>query len=736
MFCRFNLRASFFAFFLLVILLFPISYSFAESNDISEISNLVYYSLNSSLSICFFENREEAALLEDELGIILTVTEADKGYQALVLICKATVDSKIEGLFSKKSKFGTCLSEQYVVHIKKYLSLNPGIRLRTSFKHINEVINKGDIDIFEKKGLDGKVVEIRRGFLFRAQNVTEKCENIDNSNKENLNVIENIKKVATDIYAHSSSATLDESQDGKPEVDQGDKMFGELCKELSPEEFVDAVRFQNTFFLPDVVYLKLSVLLRRVIKRMELSRSAEETLSIILPGVGGLVVSDSRCEEAIRTSLVSGELITPGIGSNEIPILCKKLQVCMTEQIFHESVLVAITKSKRYVEFVLKRNRSYMWEILSKMSGVLGNINGLRAYQLWMELEILIKQLNPEEDVLHSDLPKEMILLTELINDSKSPTVECTISLMKIGTSYEIRLSQVSEVARICNRIVSDSSSFLSSDELRLISDTTILSRISDWIIGTFILEKHIPPGVTKPAACMYLSAITSPMDYSTITNFLWPKVVFAIASSSSSALSFTTKSVDPENCRKALEKIIKKIGDKLQLNIDETCGKMATCILNGRLGRINIDDTINNALSQSTQVLFGDPGTNSASLRVARFIFESKAPSKSKKRGFSKLSAPLRGSVLFAHLHAIMPGGFSVNDIVKFVHSFTKESPPYGPVKKCFKSLLKYIPVFVAADKDVKSICIDAFGPWIMPDVLVSDVLLSHNSVENDYII
>lgn len=715
-------------------------------HEISSIFDSVYSSINKSLEMCFKDLGGKLVRPTESLGVIYQVVKKKENYSIKILLYQpSNIVAGLNEIFNDYESFKNCISKYYNTELDQYISNKPGISHSTDFKFSTELPSKEELEEIEVKNRNGETFVIRKVFQFK---ITNSKQNFNEAevliSKQNNLLVENTKTSIT-----TTTTTVPKELMARPslsntgnQVDKSIISFNEivysdiLCRELSSEELIEAIKFQNTFMLPDIIYLEVIVLLRRLAKRIDFFRSAEESLSIIMPGIGGLLVSDTHCEESLRVSLVAGELTIPGVGPNEFPVLCQKLQQCLSNQSFHNSVLISLSKSKKYVEFALKRNRSFMWETLNKMVGVLGNTNGLKSYQLWLEMEILIKDTTPDEDVLHSDIPKEMILITDLIKNSKFQTVECTISIMKIGASYDIRLSQISEVARICSRIFSDSSSYLSVDEMRLISDTTILSRIADWMIGTFILEKHIPPGVTKPAACMYLSAITSPMDYSSITNFLWPRVVFAISSSSSSALSFTARTVDPENCRKSLIKILKKIGDKIHINIDETCGKMANCILNGRIGRISVDDTINNALSQSQQTINYDYGTNSASLRLARFIFESKAPKKSKRNGFSKLSAPLRGSVLFGHLQTIMPGGFSINDIVKFVHSFTKEAPPNGPAKKCFKALIKYIPIFISSDNELKTICINAFGPWIMPDILVSDVTFSQSTISNEIIV
>ncbi|OII74924.1 uncharacterized protein cubi_03055 [Cryptosporidium ubiquitum] len=714
-------------------------------HEISSISNSVYLSINESLEICFKNSDNKLIYPIESLGVIYQVAKKKENFSIKILIYHPNRMADLSKVFSDYGNFKDCISKYYNIKLDQCISNKPGINYSTDFKFSIELPSKEELEEINIKNRSGEIFVIRKIFKFKITSSTENFSETqvlvakDNSTIESTvtsatttNPTTTSKELIAESNQNTSSNKLDKEVMNLNEIIYSNT----LCKELSSDEVIEAIKFQNTFMLPDIIYLEVVVLLRRVAKRIDFFRSAEESLSIIMPGIGGLLVSDIHCEESLRVSLVAGELTIPGVGPNVFPAICQKLQQCLGDQSFHNSVLISLSKSKKYVDFALKRNRSFMWETLNKMVGVLGNTSGLKSYQLWLEMEILIKNTIPDEDVLHSDLPKEMILIVDLIKNSKSQTVECTISVMKIGASYDIRLSQISEVARICSRIFSDSSSYLSVDEMRLISDTTILSRIADWMIGTFILEKHIPPGVTKPAACMYLSAITSPMDYSSITNFLWPRVVFAISSSSSSALSFTTRSVDPENCRKSLIKILKKIGDKIQINIDETCGKMANCILNGRIGRISVDDTINNALSQSQQTIKYDFGTNSASLRLARFIFESKAPKKSKRNGFSKLSAPLRGSVLFGHLQTIMPGGFSINDVVKFVHSFTKEAPPNGPAKKCFKVLIKYIPIFISSDNELKTICINAFGPWIMPDILVSDVTFSQSTISSEIIV
>ncbi|KAF7456479.1 hypothetical protein HWI79_3047 [Cryptosporidium felis] len=717
-----------------------------EHSELLEVCSLVDSSLNKSLINCYTKLNDSISFPTENFGIIYQIQEKEKKYIVKVLLYEIPNEKKTENSTSKdENEFRKCFSELCLIEINNLINSKLNIEVSTILKTTSELPSNSDLKEIDIKDKNGNLKAIRRIFKFDLNSVNNLNEmNMiaikDKSDSENM-----ISKTTTATVSASPAVTGIENHEvtnamnkpyneethflGKP-IDSGG-----LCAELSSEELIDLIKFQNTFLLPDVIYLEVSTLLRRIAKRIDLQRSAEESLSIVMPGIGGLIVSEVHCEEVLRVTLVTGELTTLGIGPNEFPIICQKLQQCLIEQSFHNSVVIGLSKCRKYVDFALKRNRNFMWETLNKMVGILGNTNGLKSYQLWLELEIMISRAIPEE-VLHSDLPKEMILMTDLIKNSKLKTVDCTISLMRIGASYEIRLSQITEVARLCNRIFSDSTGFLSVDEMRLISDTTILSRIADWMIGTFILEKHIPPGVTKPAACMYLSAITSPMDYSTITNFLWPRIVFALSSSSPSALSFTSKSVDPENCRKSLQKVLKILGDKLQINIDETCGKMASCILNGRIGRISIDDTISNALNQSKQTINYDFGTNSASLRLARFIFESKAPIKSRKNGFSKLSAPLRGSVLFGHLQSIMPGGFSINDIVKFVHSFTKESPPSGPAKKCFKVLIKYIPVFISSDKELKTICTNAFGPWIMPDILVSDVMFSHSTLSKEIVV
>ncbi|KAL3127178.1 hypothetical protein CHM_7g3840 [Cryptosporidium hominis] len=714
--------------------------------EISSISKSVYTSINKSLEICIKDVYTGLTHKSENLGVIYQVVKKKENYNIKILIYESFNQVEDPNTASDYCNFKSCITKHYYSELDQLIGDKNEISYSTNFKFILELPSKEELEEIERKDKNGKLVVVRKMFKLNIASLIQNSNKSEISNPSEHNLpaksITSTTTNATTAVASTEITTMPSKDNQINQVNTNFISFNEIvnlnifCAELSSEEVIDAIKFQNTFMLPDIIYLEVAMLLRRLAKRIDLFRSAEESLSAIMPGIGGLLVSDTHCEESLRVSLVAGELTTPGVGPNEFPVICQKLQQCLSDQSFHNSALVSLSKSKKYVDFALSRNRNFMWETLNKMVGILGNSSGLKSYQLWMEVEILIKNTTPDEDVLHSDLPKEMILIADLMKNSKSQTVECTISIMKIGSLYDIRLSQVSEVARICNRIFSDSSSYLSVDEMRLISDTTILSRIADWMIGTFILEKHIPPGVTKPAACMYLSAITSPMDYSSITNFLWPRIVFAISSSSSSALSFTTKSVDPENCRKSLVKILKIIGDKIQINIDETCGKMASCILNGRIGRISVDDTISNALSQSQQTINYDFGTNSASLRLARFIFESKAPKKSKRNGFSKLSAPLRASVLFGHLQTIMPGGFSINDVVKFVHSFTKESPPNGPAKKCFKVLIKYIPVFVSSDNELKTICINAFGPWIMPDILVSDVTFSQSTFSNEVVV
>ncbi|KAH8582620.1 uncharacterized protein ELE39_001276 [Cryptosporidium sp. chipmunk genotype I] len=716
--------------------------------EISSISKSVYISINKSLEICIKDFDTELINKIENLGIIYQVVKKKENYYIKILIYKPSNGlTEINTLLDDYSNFKSCIKEHYNSELDQQISNKHEICYCTDFKFSIELPSREELEEIERKDRNGELTAIRKMFKFDITSLIQNSNKteISNSSQDYLPV-ENTTLTTTNTPITTSTSTeLMTKSVINTQVNQADKNVislneifhsNALCIELSSEEVIEAIKFQNTFMLPDIIYLEVAILFRRLAKRIDFFRSAEESLSVIMPGIGGLLVSDTHCEESLRVSLVAGELTIPGVSPNEFSVICQKLQQCLSDYSFHSSALIGLSKSKKYVDFALKRNRNFMWETLNKMVGILGNTSGLKSYQLWIEMEILIKNTTPDEDVLHSDLPKEMILIVDLIKNSKFQTVECTISMMKIGASYDIRLSQISEVARICNRIFSDSSSYLSVDEMRLISDTTILSRIADWMIGTFILEKHIPPGVTKPAACMYLSAITSPMDYSSITNFLWPRIVFAISSSSSSALSFTTRSVDPENCRKSLIKILKIIGDKIHINIDETCGKMASCILNGRIGRISVDDTINNALNQSQQTINYDFGTNSASLRLARFIFESKAPKKSRRNGFSKLSAPLRGSVLFGHLQTIMPGGFSISDIVKFVHSFTKEAPPNGPAKKCFKVLIKYIPVFISSDNELKTICVNAFGPWIMPDILVSDVTFSQSTISNEIIV
>lgn len=697
--------------------------------EISQVSDSVHSSILKALEVCFNELEDGKSLPVERVGVVYQVQRKRERYSAKILVYRPMDDAAGQnGVLEGQSFLSSCISKHYAAEVERMTGSVPGLFCSTDIKYADALSSEEELEEVEKRDKNGALVIIRRRFMF---NIVQ---------SEDTSTAEDAAPTSTSTPTPASGGACTSSPDCQKDVNalRFDESFhpSSLCRELTPEEVVDAIKFQNAFMLPDIIYLEVSVLLRRLAKRIDLHRSAEETLSIVMPGIGGLLVSDIHCEESLRVSLVAGELTIPGVGPNEFPAICHRLQQCLADQTFHSSALIGLSKAKKYVEFVLKRNRNFMWETLNKMVGILGNVGGLKTYQLWLEMEILIKNTTPGEDVLHSDLPKEVILLADLVKNSKSQVVECTISLMKIGASYDIRLSQTSEVARICNRVFSSSPSYLSADEMRLISDTTILSRIADWMVGTFILEKHIPPGVTKPAACMYLSAITSPMDYSSITNFLWPRIVFAISSSSASALSFSTRSVDPENCRKSLSKVLRLMGDKIQINIDETCGKMAGCVLNGRIGRVSVDDTISNALNQSQQTINYDVGTNSASLRVARFIFESKAPLKSKRNGFSKLSAPLRGSVLFGHLQAIMPGGFSVNDVVKFVHSFTKESPPNGPAKKCFKELIKYIPVFASSDNELKTICVNAFGPWIMPDILVSDVTFSQSTVHNDIIV
>ncbi|KAJ1614361.1 hypothetical protein OIY81_455 [Cryptosporidium canis] len=704
--------------------------------EISVISDTIRSSINKSLEICFEDLNEKLSSPIERLGVIYQVLKQKECYTIKILIYHPSSLSKKNGDFHSDDPLYKCISKHYTAEFDKSIDGMSSIFNSTEIKFSDELPSKEDLDEIEKKDRGGNTIVIRQNFVYDILPPKESYINIETTTTSTSIPFSTSTTAYTELVPRSN-IDIPENQMNVNTINLNELLYSNpLCMELTSEEVVEAIKFQNTFMLPDIIYLKVSMLLRRLAKRIDFYRSAEETMSIIMPGIGGLIVSDIHCEESLRVSLVAGEITVPGVGPNEFPLICQKLQQCLGDQTFHNSVLIGLSKAKKYVEFVLKRNRNFMWETLNKMVGILGNNGGLKSYQLWLEMEILIKNTVPDEDVLHSDLPKEIIQITDLIKNSKSQIVECTISIMKIGATYDIRLSQISEVARICNRIFSDSPSYLSVDEMRLISDTTILSRIADWMVGTFILEKHIPPGVTKPAACMYLSAITSPMDYSSITNFLWPRVVFAISSSSPSALSFTTRSVDPENCRKSLIKILKIIGDKIQINIDETCGKMANCILNGRVGRISIDDTISNALSQSQQTINYDVGTNSASLRLARFIFESKAPKKSKRNGFSKLSAPLRAAVLFGHLQTIMPGGFSINDIVKFVHSFTKETPPNGPAKKCFKVLIKYIPVFASSDNELKTICVNAFGPWIMPDILVSDVTFSQSTISSEIVV
>ncbi|KAL7066807.1 hypothetical protein ACR3K2_27380 [Cryptosporidium serpentis] len=499
-----------------------------------------------------------------------------------------------------------------------------------------------------------------------------------------------------------------------------------LCHPVTHDESIDVVNLQNSFFLPDILYIETAIMIRRIAKRMDIQRSAEESVSIILAGLGGLILSDTRCEESMRSSMILGELVIPGVGLSDLPPLCNNIQSCLENEDFHNSVLSALSKAYRYINFVKDRNREYMWETMVRMTGSLGNVKGLQAYRLWLELENMIALLDNDIKVLHSDIPNDVMGIPEYASKSEAPTVECTIALMRVGAPFDIRLTQITDAARACNQVMKDQSTFLSVNQVKVITDTLLLARIADWFVGTFIVEKHIPPAVTRPAACLYLSSIISPMNYSSLIQYVWPRIVFAIASAAPSALSFSTRTVDPENCRKALSSVIKVLGDKLPVNIDETCGKMAACIARGRIARVNIDETISNVLKDISNPINYDSGTNSAALRLTIYTFGKKAPSRSRRRSFSYLSTPLRAAVLYGHLQSLMPGGFSVDDVLKMIYEFTKGKIPNGPAERCFVELMKSIPVFLATDAEIKLICVKALGPWIMPDITLSDVPIS----------